>query len=569
MRFLIEKMNRKCCSIKTALVVLSLGVFCLSSAVQNTYFYKGYFYKHPFFENKSLYTAQSMVIIETPEKLLNAKFKSITYTGISAKTFGAYLSGDSLFVFTTDLVQDFCYNVIEYSEPKFISLISIGIDSNTAIYAIKNGAADVFRLCVSGKGGRINLYSIDQSSLSVQSSDSIILKNAAGGIISSINGASSNYNSVDSVLWITGSNGLLRSVRLGQNSIGEESSFDIAATENVRCFGDGIAGTDNGSVYERKGAAFEKVFSVNGTIRSVNGRALAGDGVICAKNFLGWTKVKEGSSVRYRECVVSANSFGSLYELIDDNWNVDSIAGTNTSTQIVSVLPVKISSYLNSQNKYKYGGEIPETVTVNLSDYEKNFEPLSITLKSNTGSIEIGSKSGSDELNNRDPSGDCRIGDVSFADSSIRIVMLPQKVTIIASAIAGREDLICMQCALKPYQIKNETVWYQYDELVIRSATQTLTIVNSSAATTALKGKNRNTCRKATVYSGLYVSLIDIPADCDIMDVRAFDLAGKKIKTDQTGDVIKLNQTGSRVVTLQLRLVNGKIVTIRTILTHR
>jgi hypothetical protein len=384
-------------------------------------------------------------------------------------------------------------------------------------------------------------------------------------VITSISGISSSYNSVDSVLWITGSKGLLRSVHTGSK---EETVFDIAVTETVECFGDGLAGTRSGSVYEYKNTVFQKVLTVSGAIRSINSKALAGNGVIYAKSSSGWTKVREGTAERYRECFVSANSTGSLFEYIDENWGVGSITGPDSPTQITSIQPATLNSYINSSSKFRFSNSIPSIeITLKLQDNEKNYTPLSVVRKTRNESFEIGLKSGSVELGSRDPSGSCQIGTISFADSSITVLVTPDRVTVTANALVGREDLLCMQCALKPYAFKNDQTWGLGDELVISSDRETITIVNDHGFVTTMSSAGKRENRRITITSDKYLSSIDIPAGSQIINVRAYDLTGQMVKSDLTGDVIRLGQTGSRVVTLQMRLTGGKLITLRSILT--
>lgn len=550
----------------TAMLFFVMLLFSISSGELNSYFYKGHIFKHPFFENKCLHSAQNAVFIEASESFLLFSPKAISYSGTDKKVFGAYLSGDSLYVFSTSPLPDNCVYLLNFTEPHLISTGSVVVDSNTVIYSVKENSSGVFRLCVSGRDGRVHIYSIDATSFSVLSSDSVILKNATGSVITSISGISSSYSSVDSVLWITGSNGLLRSVHIGSK---EETVFDIAATETVECFGDGLAGTRSGSVYEYKNSAFQKVLTVSGAIRSINSKALAGNGVIYVKSSSGWTKVREGTAERYRECIVSANSTGSLFEYTDEKWGIGSIIGPDSPTQITSVLPATLSSYINSSSKFKFRNPMSTIeITVKLQDNEKNYKPLSIICKTRNESIEIGLESGAAKLGNRDPSGSCQIGTISFADSSITVLVTPDWVTVTADALVGREDLFCKECALKPYTFKNDQMWALGDELVISSATQTLTIVNERGAVMTFSGTRKREEKRISVVSGTFLASIGIPAGTQIVDVRAYDLSGQMITSDLTGGVIRLGQTGSSVVTLQVRLFGGKVLTLRSVLTR-
>lgn len=565
---LIKKINYENFSIRIILLVLLLGLFCLSFGIQSNYLHKGFVFKHPYFENKCLYTSQNTIDVDTPAKFLKLNPECIVYSGNAQSAFGVFISGDSLYIVRSNTEKGFCNFSLIFSEPVYIPINDTRIDSNTAIYGIKNGSEDVFTVCVGSKNGKIYRYSINSLSYSIVSKDSIILKNAQNNVITSINGAFSSYNSVDSVLWITGTNGLLRLVHLKQGSTVNDSIFDIASAGKVNCYGDGFVGTEDGSVYERKGTAFEKVLSVTGAVYSINRNSLAGKGVVYVKNSVGWTKVKEGSTVRYRECRVSANGSGGIYELVDSNWDVDSVTGLNSSTRIVSALPIKIMPYINSQNKYEYTTDFPETLTIKLFDYEENYEPLSIVLKTRIDDIEVGSKNGVVELKNYDPSESCFTGNISFADSVFKIVLTSQRVIVTALALEGRQDLFCMQCALKPYTFKNDQMWALYDELVISSATQTLTIVNKRGAVLTISGTRKREEKRISVVSGTFLASIGIPAGTQIMDVRAYDLSGQMITSDLTGGVIRLGQTGSRVVTLQVRLFGGKVLTLRSVLTR-
>jgi hypothetical protein len=124
-----------------------------------------------------------------------------------------------------------------------------------------------------------------------------------------------------------------------------------------------------------------------------------------------------------------------------------------------------------------------------------------------------------------------------------------------------------MQCALKPYAFKNDQTWGLGDELVISSDRETITIVNDHGFVTTMSSAGKRENRRITITSDKYLSSIDIPAGSQIINVRAYDLTGQMVKSDLTGDVIRLGQTGSRVVTLQMRLTGGKLITLRSILT--
>lgn len=553
---------------KAVMLLLLIGLYCLSSGAQSLYLYKGFLFKHPYFENKSVYTAQSGVIIDAPEIFQKISPRTITYSGSDSNAVGAYISGDSLYFFTTSLVKDECYSTITCNPPKYIALGSIAIDSSTAIYAIKNSSPDIVKLCVSSNSGRIYILSINASTQNISSRDSIVLSNASGRIISSINGNSTSSKITDSQLWVTGNNGLLRSIKIGTSM--KDSVFDIAATENIRCYGDGFAGTASGSVFERNGNVFEKVYTVPGSIRSINAGALAGNGVVSAKTPLGWAKIIEGSSVRYRECLVSANRNGSLYEVIDEQWGIDTIHGTNSNSQISSIIPSSFLTYLNTLTKYNYDGRKIDTLKIKLSDFERNYQPLSFVLFDGTTSKEVGLNNSGTKLANYDPSRECTAGQISLADSVIQVILESGRVTISALMFTGRDNVECSQCILKQSTTKNDVFWGYKNELTIRSSTnQTLTLVNNSGNVTSLLRAKQGGGRVFTIYKDRYLSSISLPSGDEINNVNVFDLSGKRISCLLSGNTINLEKTGSGIVTVQVLLKSGKVVSTRTVLTQR
>jgi hypothetical protein len=557
-------------SVKAALFMLLTGLIYFSFGAQSLYFYKGFLFKHPYFENKCLFTTQNTLLIDAPEDLLSANPKSITYSGNVNAAVGFYLSGDSLYAFSTSLIKASCYNTIECTGPKYIPLANLVLDSNTAIYAIKTGSQGTLKLCISGGAGGIYLCSINPETFSVVSKDSTFLKNISGRSILSVNGYSTHHDVVDSILWVTGSNGLLRCVKLGQNLSGNDSVFDIVTNENITCYSHGMAGTNKGSVFERKNATFEKTLSVSGEIHSMNEHALAGNGVVYAKNTLGWTKVIENSTGQYRECLVTANSSGAFYELISEQWNIDTVSGANSATKINSIIPKELYSLINTQNQYKYQGWLPETLFIQLSDYEKNYEPLSIVLSTPSNSTtELGLQTGDVVLNNADPSGLCKNGNVSLADSVIRIILSPNYVSVLTNAMTGLEDLRCMQCALKSYPFKNEFKWGDKDRVIVHSATQKLEIVNTNGSVSYILNQNRKMNKTMFISSGTHFSLANIPDDNGLIDVKAFDLTGKNIPAHLSGNTVIIDKYGSCLIALQFVFESGKIFLIHTILTKR
>jgi hypothetical protein len=553
---------------KAVMLLLLIGLYCLSSGAQSFYLYKGFLFKHPYFENKSLYTAQSGVIIDAPESFKKISPVTITYSGSDSNAVGAYISGDSLYFFTASLVKDECYSTITFNPSKYIALGSIVIDSSTAIYAIKNSSPDIVKLCVSSNSGRIHILSVNVSTQNISSRDSIVLSNASGRIISSINGNSTSYKIADSQLWVTGNNGLLRSIKIGTSM--NDSVFDIAATENVRCYGDGFAGTANGSVFERKGNVFEKVYTVSGSIRSINAGALAGNGVVSAKTLLGWTKIIEGSSVRYRECLVSANRSGALYEVIDEQWGIDTIHGTNSNSKIDSIIPSSFMTYVNTSTKYNYDSRKIDTLKIKLSDFEKNYQPLSFVLFDGITSKEVGLNNTGTKLANYDPSRECTAGQISLADSVIQVILESGRVTISALMSTGRDNIECSQCILKQSTAKNDVFWGYKNELTIRSSTnQTIVIVNNNGSVTSLLHTRQSDNRVLTICKDHYLSSIKLPSGDEIKDVNVFDLSGKRISSLLSGNAIKLENTGSGIITVQVLLKSGKVVSTRTVLTQR
>ncbi len=550
---------------KAVLLLLLIGLFCLSSGAQSIYFYKGFLFKHPYFENKSLYTAQSDVIIESPEIFQKISPEVITYTGVDSNAVGAYISGDSLCLFSSSLIKGFCYATLNCNAPKYVSLGSIGIDSNTVIYAVKSSSTDTVKLCVSSSGGRIYIFSIITATQNIASRDSIVLSNASGRIISSISGNSASFKIADSQLWVTGNNGLLRSIKIGTSM--SDSVFDIAATENVKCYGDGFAGTANGSVFERKGNVFEKVYTVPGSIRSINAGALAGNGVVSAKTPLGWTKIIDGSGVQYRECVVSANSSGALYEMIDEQWGIDTIHGTNSNTQISSITPESFMTYVNSSTKYSYASRTNDTLKIRLADFEKNYQPLSFVLYDGMTTKEVGKISS--QLDNNDPSRECVVGKTSLADSVIQVILTPGLVTISASMLTGRDNVECQQCIQRLSTFKSDISWGYKNELTIRSSTQTLVMVNDKGAVTSLLNASHQNGQMVHICKGGRLSLITLQAGDEIKSVTVFNLNGKRIGSMHSGNTITLGKTGSGIVTVQVLLKSGKVVSTRTVLTQR
>lgn len=556
------------CGVRSILVLLMIGWYCLSFGAKSLYVYNGYIFKHPYFENKSLYVTQGGVVIDAEDNFFNLKPKTITYSGNEKTSAGVYLSGDSLYLFNTNLVQDPCYNMLECTVPKYLSPGSVVIDSNTAIYAVKSTATDIVKLWVSSSGGRVYIFSIDVASLNITSRDSVILSSASGRTISSISGNSASYKIPDTQIWVTGSSGLLRSIRIGATM--RDSTFDIAATENVKCYGDGFAGTASGSVFERKGNVFEKVHSVSGAIRSISVAGLAGDGVVSAKTPLGWAKVIEGSGVRFRECVVSANGRGALYEVMNDQWEIDSIHGTNSNTQISSITPTSFMNYVNSSNKYSFiGNTKDDTLRIRLTDFEKNYQPLSIILNNGTTTKEVGTISSGTQLANNDPSRECVVGKMSLADSSIQIVLTANMVTVSSTVLTGKDNPFCFQCMQNSSTSKSEVFWGKNNELTIRSSTQTLVIVNNTGSVTSLTPERQRDGQVVTICKDRYLSSITLPSGDEIKGVNVFDLSGKRISSLISGNTIKLEKTGSGIVTVQVLLKSGKVISTRTVLTQR
>jgi hypothetical protein len=555
------------CGARSILILLLIGWYCLSFGAKSLYFYKGYIFKHPYFENKSLYIAQGGVVIDAEDNFFNLKPKAITFSGNEKTAVGAYLSGDSLYLFNTNLVQDPCYNMLECTVPKYLSPGSVGIDSNTAIYAVKSSSTDAVKLWLSSSGGRIYIYTINIATLYVTSRDSVVLSGASGRIITSISGNSTSFKTPDSQIWITGSSGLLRSIRIGTSL--RDSTFDIAATENVKCYGDGFAGTASGSVFERKGNTFEKVYTVPGVIRSINAGGLAGDGVVSAKTPLGWAKVIEGSSVRFRECIVSAKSSNALYEVIDEQWGIDTIHGSNSNTQISSITPAAYMLYVNSSNKYSYTGEKNDTLRIRLTDFEKNYQPLSIILNNGITTKEVGTVSSGTSLANYDPSRECIVGKISFADSVIQVVLSEKMVEVSATILTGKDDPFCFQCIQSSSTFKNEVPWGDKSELTIRSSTQTLVLIKNVIPVTSHLSNKRNDRQIVTICKDRCLSSITLPSGDEIKSINVFDLSGKRISSLISGNTINLEKTGSGIVTVQVLLKSGKIVSTRTVLTQR
>jgi hypothetical protein len=554
---------------KAMLLLLLIGLYCLSSGAQSIYFYKGFLFKHPYFESKSLYTAQSSIIIEAPEIFKKISPRTITYTGSDSNAVGAYISGDSLYFFTTSLVKDVCYSTLTCNSPKYIALGAIGIDSSTAIYTVKSSSPDIVKLCISSNGGRIYILSINNSETqNISSRDSIVLSNASGRIISSINGNSSSFKIADSQLWVTGNNGLLRTIKIGTSM--RDSVFDIAATENVRCYGNGFAGTASGSVFERKGNVFEKVLTVSGAIRSITAGGLAGNGVVSARTPLGWVKIIEGSSVRYRECLVSANSTGALYEIIDEQWGIDTIHGTNSNSQIFSITPSSFMDYLSTSKKYYYDGRKIDTLKIKLADFERNYQPLSFVLNDGATSKEVGSNNTGTKLTNYDPSRECTIGQTSLADSVIQVILTSGRVTISSLMFTGRDNDECLKCVLRQSTFKNDVLWGYNNELTIRSSTnQTLSLVNNSGSVTSFLRAKQAVGRVFTICKDRYLSSISLPSDDEVKEINVFNLSGKSISSSISGNTIKLENTGSGIVTVQVLLKSGKVISTRTVLTQR
>jgi hypothetical protein len=554
---------------RSVLILLLIGWCCLSFGEKSLYFYKGYIFKHPFFENKSLYTTQNSVEVVAADNFFNLKPKAITYSGNDKTAVGVYLSGDSIYVFSTNLVPDACNNNrLVCTEPKYLATGSVFIDSTTAIYAVKSTATDVVKLCVSSSGGRVYIFSIEIATLSISSRDSITLSSASGRTISSISGNSTSFKTPDSQIWVTGSNGLLRSIRIGLAL--KDSVFDLAVTENVRCFGSSLAGTASGSVFERKGNTFEKVYSVSGAIRTISTSGLAGDGVVSVKTASGWAGIIQGSSGQYRECLVSANGSGALYEVIDELWGIDTIHGTNSNTQISSITPDSFMKYVNTSSKYSYDGQKNDTLRIKLSDFEKNYQPLSIVLSNGGTSKEIGTVnySSGTQLSNSDPSRECIAGKISLADSVIQIV-LSNQVSVSASVLIAKDNIVCLQCMQTSNVVKNEAYWGYKSELTIRSSTQTMVIVNDKGAVTSLLNANHQNSQVINICKDKHHSSITLPAGDEIKGINVFDLSGKRISSLLSGNNIKIENTGSGIITVQIQLKSGKVISTHTVLTQR
>jgi hypothetical protein len=204
-----------------------------------------------------------------------------------------------------------------------------------------------------------------------------------------------------------------------------------------------------------------------------------------------------------------------------------------------------------------------------LNDYEKNYEPLSIVLSTGRSNTELGLQIDGTELKNADPSAFCINGNLSLADSIIRIIISSNFVSIKANVLIGSEELRCMKCAIKPFNYKNEFMWGNNDKITIRSATQKLEVVNNNGSVTRILNQYRVVNRPLLISSGKYLSLINLPKNGDIVQCKVFDLTGKTIASHLSGNTIEIENDISSLITIGIVLANGETFSIHTVLTKK
>ncbi len=519
-------------SLGSAVIPAALSTMIL--AIATTLFAQaGYLFLHPGMEGKPWGPTLSSMNFDASPTLFDLNPGSYSVGNRIPKTNSAFIaqSDNSLYVMKSEFTSR-CIDALRYHVPvqvqgmppfpaadlpvHVITTADTGFDTALVAYPLSSGNLRIAGILT--RNGTI----IDSQDISLSGM-------TAGEDILHISAESNPIQKTDTLLWITGVNGAIRSIPLTPAGIaGTETVHDIGAAD-ITAFENGYAGSASGALYalDRQSGTFSQVFEYadSPSLWIQGGKGLTTDGTLLFADGNTWSTAQLGiSNARRFQPLKMPN--GSAVQVLDQQWG-DSLIVYRDVPTLITAEPQSLDQYLINRDTLTLPPS-PATFRFILTDpdgnnsvpevvwYQEHSDDSILLLEDNEGT-----------LLDRAPNTSCTPGEARLAGDTLTL-SFDETIRVSAPARIAEQDLICSSCRWNDtvYTTENNpgegyvrvslgerAVWFRY----------------YNGATVAVhRGPHPETIRISPKQNGLRFHL-DRPAARHLRSIIVYDARGRTI----------------------------------------
>ncbi len=421
------------------------------------------------------------------------------------------------------------YSPVEVSVPAFptadfpihlITTTDTGFDTARVIYPLPSGDLRIARV-------------LTDDGMIIDSQDVSLSGMTAAEDILHITTETDSVDKIDTLLWITGVNGTIRSIPLTPEGIvGGETVHDIGAA-NITAFGNGYAGSASGALYalDRQSGTFSQVFEgpASPSAWIEDNKALTETGILLYPDGNTWSTADLGiPNVRRFQPLKMPE--GSAVQVLDNQWR-DSLIVYRDAPTVLTAEPDSLNQYLIDHGTLDLG-QYPATFKFILSDPDGNASvPEMVWYGDHPNDSVLLLENNSGTLLNRAPNAPCNPGDVRLAGDTITLV-INESIRVYAPARAAEQDLICSRCKWTATQYTTENN-SDRGHIRVTLGNRSVSIHYHSGATVAVTSPGSPISRESeTVSPGrgvLQFRLTRTTAE-NLRSIRIYDSRGRTVE---------------------------------------
>ncbi len=348
-------------------------------------------------------------------------------------------------------------------------------------------AADSLLLAVVEDSLLVRVHTIRTSRVAVLRSTDLVLTAAnTGQAAIALAGDADTLGGIDRGLWVLGSGGLLRRIAFDGAAWGAEQVYDVDSAYTVQSFGEGFAGTHDGTILALGGGDTFSVDSrpASDAILRISRQGAVGEsGCVLVHSGTEWHRYTSGTA-SYRRFNFVSHTDGSSVELLDAAWGYRLFTYADSATRFVGSLPAEVLA--GHVNGAPYALDGVAGVKLRVADPDSNHTPPSAILD---GTHNLLVNAAGDTLGQRRTDLVSTYGVTQFAGDTVELRSSGSRITLRALSLRAAPKPGCATSFWKADTFEVSYDWNWWDTLVVALSGDTLRFVNQGPTVAPLSQK--------------------------------------------------------------------------------
>ncbi len=427
-----------------------VSAILVAASISSVFGQAGYLFLHPAMKGKPWRTTLNNLNFDAPEDLLTLAPGTYASGNRIRKTVAAFVSQNNrkLYVMKSEY-RSRCVDVLRYHSPTEVPVPAFPTaDLPLHVITTTDTSFDTARVTYPLPSGDLRITTIlTDGGMVIDSQDVSLSGITAAEDILHVSTETDSVDKVDTLLWITGVNGAIRSIPLTPaGTAGTETIHDIGAAD-ITAFGNGYAGSASGALYvlDRQSGTFSQVFEglASPSVWIEGNSVLTETGVLLYPDGNTWSTADLGipDARRFQPLKMPG---GSAVQLLDGQWR-DSLIVYRDAPTILTAEPESLNQFLINHDTLNLDQSSAMFKFI-LSDPDGNTSvPEMIWYGDHSNDSVLLLENNSGALLNRAPNAPCNPGDVRLAGDTITLV-IDESIMVHAPARSAEQDLICSSC---------------------------------------------------------------------------------------------------------------------------